>query len=82
MKILFINHSCSRTGAPLVLLYFIQWLKEKHPEVQFDILSLGAGPLERDFDKLTTNHFKPFKKERFILFEQNETTFGIKKELC
>lgn len=67
MKILFINHSCSRTGAPLVLLYFIQWLKEKHPEVQFDILSLGAGPLERDFDKLTTNHFKPFKKERLLI---------------
>jgi|SRR5690554_480427 len=78
MKIIFINHSCGRTGAPLVLLYFIQWLKESHPEIHFDILSLSGGPLEKDFDMLTRNHFKPFKKKillrrilRFVLRKLN-----------
>ena len=66
MKILFINHSCSRTGAPLVLLYFMEWLKKNHPEVNFDVLSMGGGQLSSEIDSLCTNHFKIYKKKKLL----------------
>ena len=66
MKILVINHSCSRTGAPLVLLYFLEWLKTNHPNIDFDVLSFGPGPLEINFSNLANNHFKAFEKKHIL----------------
>ncbi|WNH09626.1 glycosyltransferase [Thalassobellus suaedae] len=51
MKILFITHDSSRTGAPMVLLYFLQWLNTNKPEVQIDVLALRGGELKDDFKK-------------------------------
>jgi glycosyltransferase involved in cell wall biosynthesis len=51
-KILFISHDASRTGAPMLLLTFMKWLKDEHPEYE-QYLYLGrGGELYNDFRKL------------------------------
>lgn len=49
MKILFIGHNASRTGAPIVLLHFLEWCKENAKHLQFDLCLLTGGELESDY---------------------------------
>lgn len=55
-KILFINHSASRTGAPIMLLHFLKWLKQEK-KLNFDVLSLDNGELLDDFTAICDQHF-------------------------
>lgn len=50
-KILFIGHEATRTGAPILLLHLLQWLK-RNSGMQFEILLKKGGPLEGDFAAL------------------------------
>ncbi len=50
-KVLFISHSAGRTGAPIMLLNFLRWLKE-NADVPFEILLCDSGPLLPDFEAL------------------------------
>lgn len=50
-KVLFISHEATRTGAPIVLLHLLKWLKSNTP-LQFDILLLNDGPLRPNFEAL------------------------------
>lgn len=50
-KILFISHETSRTGAPIVLLHFLRWLKVNQTDIQVDVLALNGGSLETEFIK-------------------------------
>lgn len=60
MKILFISHDASRTGAPILLRNFIEKLKVNNSEIIFDILLRRGGILESDFAKLGKTYlFKP-----------------------
>ena len=52
-KILFICHDSNRTGAPLLLLDFMKWLKY-NTLIEFDVLLLKEGGLESEFSKLST----------------------------
>jgi len=54
-KILFISHDASRTGATIVLLHFLRWLKE-HSDTPFEILvkNKRGGGLLSDFKSLST----------------------------
>ena len=52
-KILFITHETSRTGAPLIVLYFMRWLKLNHPQIEIDCLSLSTGDLIEDFKSVS-----------------------------
>jgi glycosyltransferase involved in cell wall biosynthesis len=65
MKILFITHDASQSGAPLMLLYLMRWLKEKHPNYHLDILFVRGGVMEPLFKEVTANQYyiKP-KKEK------------------
>jgi len=52
VKILFVGNDASRTGAPIVLLCFLQWLKE-NTDVDFEVLlRIGRGPLLPDYQSL------------------------------
>lgn len=53
MKILFITHETSRTGAPLMLLYFMEWIKVHHPETHLSVLSLREGALSNRFREVS-----------------------------
>lgn len=52
-RVLFISHEASRTGAPMMLLHFLRWLR-RNTDLAFDILIPKAGPLEAEFAKVTT----------------------------
>jgi len=51
-KILFISHDASRTGAPLLLVDFLEWITRNHPDFKFDILLLNSGLIEGKFYEL------------------------------
>lgn len=55
-KFLFISHDASRSGAPFVLLYLLQWLKQ-HTDYTYDILLLNDGPLREEFEKVAGKVF-------------------------
>jgi len=50
-KILFITHDASRTGAPIILLNFLKWLKNENKFEIFIFLKQG-GDMEADFKKV------------------------------
>ncbi|KGQ18785.1 Glycosyl transferase [Lysobacter dokdonensis DS-58] len=50
---MFIAHEASRTGAPLLLLQFLRWLKA-HESCAIDVLLLRGGELEGDFAEVAT----------------------------
>ena len=51
VKTLFISHSAGRTGAPIALLYILQWLKTNTP-IEFEVLLREGGTLESQFKSL------------------------------
>ena len=61
MKLLFITHQTSRTGAPLVLLHFLRWLNRCEPEVELSVLSLVTGELNSDFVAIS-KHFYNYEE--------------------
>lgn len=63
MKILFICHEGTRTGAPFVLLHLLEWLKNEYSSIDFDVLIFNDGELVPEFRKhvrkLILMHHKP-----------------------
>lgn len=51
MKILFISHAAGRSGAPILLLHIMRWLKA-NTNHSLEILLLRGGPLEAEFLKV------------------------------
>lgn len=49
--VLFLGHNAHRTGAPLMLLHLLQWLK-KHSDLPFSLLLLGEGELVDQFAEI------------------------------
>jgi hypothetical protein len=47
-RVLFVSHEASRTGAPMMFLHFLRWLKA-NTEIDFEILLLAGGPLADEF---------------------------------
>lgn len=56
-KILFISHDASRTGAPLVLLHFMQWLQKEEKKIKVDLVLLKGDDLKEDFIKVSQNFY-------------------------
>ncbi|HMQ27479.1 MAG TPA: glycosyltransferase family 4 protein [Acidimicrobiales bacterium] len=48
VDVLFAGHDATRTGAPLMFLYFLRWLRE-HTELRFELVLVAGGPLVEDF---------------------------------
>ncbi|MBB3123542.1 glycosyltransferase involved in cell wall biosynthesis [Mesoflavibacter sabulilitoris] len=57
-NILFITHESSLTGAPKMLLHFIEWLKKHHPKMVVTVLSLKRGLLETDFKTVSDYYYE------------------------
>ena len=47
-KVLFIGHEASRTGAPLLLLHFLKWLRQE-TRFEFEVLLKNGGDLVDDY---------------------------------
>jgi glycosyltransferase involved in cell wall biosynthesis len=54
-KVLFVSHTAGRTGAPMVLLHLLRWLKA-NTDLQFQLLLLIDGDLRADFEALCPVH--------------------------
>ncbi len=50
-SVLFVSHDASRTGAPIVLLTFLKWLRS-NTDYDFEILLGRGGELEREFTEV------------------------------
>jgi hypothetical protein len=79
-KILFVSHEATRTGAPIVLLTFLNWLKE-NTNSEITILFKAEGILISDFRFLSEtfcwkpNTLKAFKHDLYSRIKRR-----IKKE--
>ncbi|MEK6480086.1 glycosyltransferase [Catalinimonas sp. 4WD22] len=56
-RILFIVHEASRTGAPLLLLYFIKWLRSEYNHFIIDVLVIRRGALEEEFARYSDHYY-------------------------
>lgn len=65
MKILFISHDASRTGAPMVFLHLLNWLKA-NTEIEIFILLQRGGNLVGEFSKVSETKvwFRSTKKRK------------------
>jgi glycosyltransferase involved in cell wall biosynthesis len=57
-RLLFIGHEATRTGAPLLMLHFLQWLRQR-TGVELDVLLLRGGELEPDYRAVATVQVLP-----------------------
>jgi len=55
-KILFISHDASRTGAPIVLLHLLRWIK-LNTDINFSILLKEGGELQEEFTAIAPVYF-------------------------
>ena len=63
MKVLFISHEASRTGAPLALLSVLKAIHDGNNDIIPDVLLMEGGALEPDFNGLATIvHLKKRKR--------------------
>lgn len=51
-RVLFLGHIASRTGAPIMLLSLLRWLKG-HSDIGFDVALQYGGPLVEDYGRLS-----------------------------
>jgi len=51
-KILFVSHEATRTGAPMILIHLLTWIKS-NTDLKFNILLLKGGELSSDFENLS-----------------------------
>ena len=58
-RVLFIGHEASRTGAPIILLDFLQWLKANNSLPEAKLLLMRGGDLETEYQKAIDVHVLP-----------------------
>ncbi|WP_417857398.1 glycosyltransferase [Xanthomarina gelatinilytica] len=83
MKILFITHDTSRTGAPMVLLHFLKWLKENKTGVVMDVLALQEGGMQQEFINVSHSFFDYrdlTKKEELTFFQRISLRINLLKK--
>lgn len=69
-KILFISHDASRTGAPIVLLHFLKWLRS-NSDYPFIVLLKKDGELKAKFEELSDVFVFTHKSHRWIEILRN-----------
>jgi glycosyltransferase involved in cell wall biosynthesis len=52
MRVLFVSHMATRSGAPLVLLWLLRWLVDHDCGIEPAVVLLSDGPLRADFEAL------------------------------
>lgn len=71
IKVLFVSHDASLTGAPMELLYILKWLK-RHAAVDAYLLLLGDGFLRGEFEKCCPT----------LLFDKNDFDKDVIFDFC
>jgi len=63
-RVLFIGHDANRAGAPMILLHFLQWLKENNSQFKSDLLLFQSGELEAEYRKAVDVYVLPEGKTK------------------
>ncbi|MBK0380652.1 glycosyltransferase family 4 protein [Mucilaginibacter segetis] len=83
-KLLFVSHDASRTGAPIVLLSFLNWLKQQKA-YEISVYLKHGGDLEDNFKQFATTYLPAQKTitQRVVkrVFKKNEEGAQIPSEL-
>ncbi len=80
-RILFIGHEATRTGAPIVLLYYLQWLKENKPDYKTDLLLLRGGDLEEEYEKVANVFILPKNDNLRTIFQRGISRLKAKAKI-
>jgi len=66
-KLIFICHEASRTGAPILLLHMLQWIKN-NTDIEFEVILKRGGDLTEDFQKIAWCHtIEKMTREEILL---------------
>lgn len=80
LRILFVTHDASRTGAPLFLLHFLRWLREHHPEIECDLLIRRSGELDREYMTVATTAYHWQSRFRLVEFLNANRLVGRRRD--
>src|SRR5687767_3217612 len=58
-RILFIGHEAERTGAPIILLHLLRWIKTNRPDFIIEMLLLRDGELRDSYEKFVKVYVVP-----------------------
>lgn len=72
LNVLFVSHDASRTGAPIVFLHILRWLKD-HANIEITILLKYGGELSAEFQAIAPTYHYNYS------FPQNILERGFKK---
>jgi glycosyltransferase involved in cell wall biosynthesis len=83
MRIIFLSHEASLTGAPLVLMNFLRWIKNHKTTWQADVVFLKGGSRFDDFSRnsssckvFSQNPYKRNLRQRLIYNLKSRFSFG------
>lgn len=65
-RLLYIGHEAGRSGAPIVLLNLIKWIRQNEPATDIDLLLLTGGPLESEYRKYCDVHILDNQKPSLV----------------
>jgi hypothetical protein len=65
-RFLFIGHDAGRTGAPIVLLHYLRWVKDHMPDWHCDLLLIRGGALEAEYREVAEVFVLPSEPKRTI----------------
>jgi glycosyltransferase involved in cell wall biosynthesis len=80
-KVLFVSHEATRTGAPVVLLHLLRWLKA-NARLDLEVLSLRDGPLLEDFAAVAPSRALFQEHPRFRVQRVLRRTIARRAELA
>jgi len=67
-RVLFVGHDAGRTGAPIMLLHLLRWLRS-NSDLDFDLLLCRGGPLTEEYAEICSVFTIPPPPERAALLE-------------
>lgn len=80
LRVLVVSHDASRTGAPLVLLTFLRWIRG-HTDAAVELVLWRGGPLVGSFtevvDRITVLHPPPGQRSASELVEDGLAKVGL-----
>ena len=83
-KILFIGHEAERTGAPIVLLHLLRWIRKHRPDFHVELLLLRDGDLRKEYEAVAEVHVVPADWKPAILvrgIRYLQRRLGLKRRL-
>ena len=83
-RILFIGHEAELTGAPIVLLHLLRWIKKHRTDFHVELLLLRDGQLRQEYEAVAEVHVVPADLRPPIVIRGTrylQRKLGVKRKL-